>query len=1003
MRPLSHAGCLFSVLLAMSIAYGLDPRRFPQQHLSQEWSLEHGLPDSYVQTVLRTRDGYLWLGTQNSGLVRFDGMRFTPVRPHFIPEGRNVSIRALLESQDGTLWIATDGDGLWRRDPDGLFGRLTRADGLPNDHVYALLEDDDGQLWFSVGGNGLLRWKDGVLTTSPPLHGPRGLATIYAIFRDRSSNLWLAGEGLWRLEDGHWENYRQKLDLPDDRFFSLAQDFEGRLWLATARGLLEVRNGAVRRHTEADGLSDNRVRSLLVDSDGVLWVGSNSGLDRLRDGRFVRCLTREGTPYDLVYAIHGDREGCLWIGSNEGLARLKDDKYTLISTRDGLPQNIIVSAIQAHDESLWFGTWTKGVARWHDGTVTVYGHSEGLPGNRVKALHQDHAGAIWIGTDPAGLSRIWNGRLDTFDREDLFGAQSIVAIESDHEDRLWFGTNDGRLLVHGAGGFELFPDAASLLGERVQALHQGRHSFWIATESALNESKGGLWRPHPYPASLTGKTVRSLYESRQGELWLCAQDSPLFRFRNGTYDSFTTDHGLSLTNYYAVIEDGLDGLWVTCKNGVFVLDRSELDRFDAGQLTALNALDLTRIGGTRNPRFIRFGHPLAARLQDGRLCFPTTKGAALVDPARPVRNSLAPPVVIETVVVNGLTHTPAALHVLPAGTRDLQVHYTGLSLRTPERVRFRYRLEGYDEGWIAAEHRRVAYYQNLPPGRYDFRVVAANEDDVWNETGAMLSFVQEPRFHQTFWFYSLWLAVAVCAGWWAHRLRSAQQQKRFAAVLEERVRVARDLHDTLEQGLVGISMQLNLAVDQFRKFPGVARKHLETARYMLRHSMADARSAILDLRGSDPGPDLRGELLRLTRPWERPGGPSFVVEETGAPHAHSSFTRTALLRIGQEAITNVIKHADARSVRVDLIHEPHRTVLRVADDGCGFDPETATRMEGHFGLLGLRERVDKLGGQLVLQSAPGAGTTIEVSVPRARDSAAAAGSAQSQHDQTAIP
>ncbi|HYE33291.1 MAG TPA: two-component regulator propeller domain-containing protein, partial [Methylomirabilota bacterium] len=628
--------------------------------------MEQGLPDSYVQAVLQTRDGYLWLGTQNAGLVRFDGVKFTPHRPGF-GLADDASIRALCESRDGTLWVGTDGAGLWAL-KDGSFTRWTRKDGLRTDHIRALHEDSDGSLLIAFSVNGVMRMQRASNDQLTFIDAGAGGSSIAAFAVDAEGCLWAVGDGLWQAEQGRFVRSRTP-DLSGN-FSALAISPNNDFWIGGQNGLIELRpTGEIFRHTEEHGLSDSRVRALKFDADGNLWVGSNNGIDRLTSGTFLRCLTREQIPYDLVYAFHEDQEGCLWIGSNGGLARLKDDKFTLLTTSEGLAQNIVVGAVQAPDGSFWIGTWTKGVTHVHGTTITHYNHFNGLPNDEVRSMHRASNGAVWVGTTGGGLTRFAEGKVANYTP---FGAsRSVVAIQEDHTGALLLLSEAGGLLRLKDESFQPL-SAPAPSGETLHTLHATpRSNLWVATGNSVLRESAGLWHRWALPESAQGKAIRSIYEARNGDLWVCAQNSGLLRLRHGVFKTYSLEHGLALDNFYSVIEDENDDLWVASKRGLFFFTSQDLADFDAGLARSLRPIDYTQLSGLRNPRFIRYGFPLVSRLSDGRICYPTTKGVAIVDPVRLPRNQVPPPVHIVKVRLDREELDFANELAIPPGTRDV--------------------------------------------------------------------------------------------------------------------------------------------------------------------------------------------------------------------------------------------------------------------------------------------------------------------------------------------
>lgn len=980
----------FGVLLAVfglghaPAAWALDGRKLISQYVTHDWSTEHGLPDNNIQEVVQSTDGYLWLGTQKSGLVRFDGARFEPWLADSADSGDGVSIRALCETADGSLWVGTDGSGLFRFQGKQRT-RYGKSDGLPDDHIRVLHEDRAGVLWIGLNGRALAQWNSKQFVVVPvPEDGP---AAVVDFCEDREGGMWLAGDGLWYFKDGQFTNLQKKLGLRPLRFTSVRESRDGGIWVGTMRGLLLLQGGDVRTYLEVDGLSDEQVRTLHLDREGNLWIGTNSGLDRFRDGKFTRCLTKDHAPYDLVYSIFEDREGSLWIGTNGGLTRLRDDKFFNLTTRDGLPQNLIAAAVEAPDGSLWLASRTRGIARSEDGETTIYDKQKGLARDSMRCIHADRQGTIWAGTQNGGLTRIANGAVSTLGTEGELNSRLVTAIQGDPEGQLWLLVEEGTLFRYMNGTFNRLAAAEGLVGMKVEAIHLGMGGgFWAATEAGLNLRQSSRWRNFPFPEGLKGKPVRSLYEDMDGMVWLCFASAGLVRFAEGKFTRYRAAQGLFDHSPYAVLEDSRNNLWMSSGKGVFRIGKEDFTRLDRGEIEKLDCVSFSEADGMSSRRCSRAGFPLATKLCDGRLCFPTDRGLAIVDPENLPQNPVVPPVIVESIFVDHHRFQPDRIERLGSKTKDVEIQYSAISLRGADKVAFKYRLEGFDEDWIDAKTRRVAHYQNLAPGRYRFQVIAANEDGIWNQEGAAFAFVKEPLLHQTAGFYVLCgslIAAAVGLIFWS---RFARAKRHFAAQLEERTRIARDLHDTLEQGLVGISMQLNLAAARLSRSQGVGRKHLEKARYMLRLTMADARSAISNLRnGSSKHKDLMSEFARIADELALGSSLRLVTHEQGDPVKLAPFAEDTLIRIAQEAMTNVLKHAGATTIQLDLVNEPAQMTLRIRDDGCGFDmAPIAGRSESGYGLLGMRERTEKLGGALTISSAPSQGTLIEVVLPRTR-------------------
>jgi signal transduction histidine kinase len=415
--------------------------------------------------------------------------------------------------------------------------------------------------------------------------------------------------------------------------------------------------------------------------------------------------------------------------------------------------------------------------------------------------------------------------------------------------------------------------------------------------------------------------------------------------------------------------------------GVTRVEKRSLDDFDAGRAARVNASTYDKSDGMRSSQCNRGGHPGAWRDGRGRLWFSTLRGLAVVDPARVPPNPPPPPVILEEVRVDDAILAPDPPAVLPSGPKRLEFHYTAPVLSAPDKVRFRYRLEGFDSDWVEAGTRRVAYYTNVPPRQYRFHVIASNADGVWNDTGATFRFALAAPFYLRAPFWAAVVAAAVALAFGLHRLHLRQVKAQFAAVTAERGRIAREIHDTLAQGFVGIGVQLETVAKTQPISPERAREHLDRARILVRSSLAEARRTVWALRsGSLEQDDLAGALALVAR--QLSGDHEVEVRVAGRPRRLPAEVENNLLRIGQEALANATRHARADEIKVDLQFGDGVVRLSVRDDGCGFDVEHAAQAtSGHFGLAGIRERVQHLGGELSLLSRPGQGSELVVEVP----------------------
>jgi signal transduction histidine kinase/ligand-binding sensor domain-containing protein len=970
------------VLLLATAAGAATLLPSPSRYHAERWTTAEGLPGDTVRAVLQTRDGYLWIGTQ-AGLARFDGVRFEVFDRRNTSAFHSDECVALFEDSRGTLWIGTIGGGLVRY-RDGEFTNYGRSNGLPADTILWLYEDRAGRLWMTSYEH--LSVLDGETITT--FGRADGVDNVYAFpfFEDAEGRLWIFnsrglglgsrgtitayGDGriapavlpagdrfhpipsldgrawVYRIEERdvvHLDDRGQvappEVDLGDEGPNAAHVDREGALWLAGSQGTLRRWDGreiATIEPSERDPLGP--IAALTTDREGNVWTGTNDGLVRLKQQPFVTYSTEAGLSAERAWTVLEDSRGHLWVGTDSGLNRLRDGEWTVFGTRDGLAGGAIVSIAEGADGRLWFAT-TEGLSSYDGRAFRSYGIADGLLSENIRAVFVDREGRLWAGTT-AGLNLLEGERFRAFGPEDGIGRGGVLFVYQDRSGTLWAGTHAGL------------------------ARFEGSRFTTFGTDDGL-------------PARL----VISAGESADGTLWFGTIGGGLVRSVDGTFRPVVTSPDLSAESVTCVLDDGAGSLWLGTLRGVcrarVSWDESGEPALDCtlyGKADGLNSTDCG--GGTQ---------PAGWRARDGRLWFPTAKGVSVVDPAAIRQNAVPPPVAIETVVVDGAESRPSAAIHLPAGSRTLEVRFTALSFSNPKKVRFRYLLEGYDREWVDAGTRRSAFFMNLPPGDYRFRVVAANDDGLWNEAGATLEVSLAPRFYQTAWFAALAVASVVALAWALYRLRVRVLKREFAAVLAERNRIARDLHDSLAQGLTSVSMQLEALGARLGGDSSAAREHLDRARLLVRLSLAEARRTVRDLR-SDPlegglGPALEAVARSLTDGTEI----AVDVATSGTPRPLARDAETALLRAGQEALTNAVRHGRPTRIRVRVAYTGRDTSLEVWDDGRGFDT-AGDGAEGGLGLRGMRERVAEAGGVVEVTSGPGRGTLLRATVPNSPDS-----------------
>ncbi|HEX6047575.1 MAG TPA: two-component regulator propeller domain-containing protein, partial [Pyrinomonadaceae bacterium] len=596
------------------------------------------------------------------------------------------------------------------------------------------------------------------------------------------------------------------------------------------------------------------------------------------------------------------------------------------------------------------------------------------------SLAGDSEGTIWIGT-PDGLNRFRDGDFDLFTFADGLSNDLVRSVLVDRSAVLWAGTRDG-LNRFQNNEFTTFTTHDGLANNFIGAIYEdSKGNLWVGTLGGLNKIKDGRFQTFTTSDGLSSNTVISLYEDSAGDLWIGTNGGGLNRLRGDKFVSFTQRNGLAADVIYRILEDKQQNLWCSSNKGIFRVNKAELEQVANGASSNLNPVFYGPADGTLTREASGGGHPAGWKTSDGRMWFATIKGLAVIDPENIPLNTAPPPIAIEQLIVDNQPESLNREVSLSPGTSRLDFYYTALSFIAPENVRFKYKLEGFDDKWIEAGSRRVASYTNLRPGNYKFRVIAANNDGVWNESGAVLDVYLQPRFYQTYWFYLICVLALALAAWQLYRMRVRRMALEFRAVLSERNRIAREIHDNLAQDILGISVQLELVARMMPAAAESAKAHLDRARLLVRNSMTEARRYVWDLRSQEVHKkDLPAALSDTTRRLTADTGVEAMVEVTGPPQPLPVAVETNLLRIGQEAVNNAVKHAHAKRIDVTLDFEPRRIRLSIHDDGRGFNPNDQIA-DGHFGLIGMRERAEQIGGVLTIESTNDRGTQIEVDVP----------------------
>ena len=971
---LSLIKSFFLLLLWVGPAVALDPGRPLSQFTHEMWSTENGLPQNTVHAITQTRDGFIWIATEE-GLARFDGFSFTVFDKQNTPQFKSNDVRAIAEDRHGILWIGTV-DGLVQVQ-NGRFKAFEIPGGSAGNRIASIYEDRAGSLWVATSA-GLSRIKEGSLTTFASQDG----LPVNSVFEDQQGLLWAGtSAGVSQFKEGRFINFSLPADVANRGVTSIIQDKDGRLWFGTPTGLASFDNGRFQTYTIRDGLPNDRIVSLRLDAEGTLWCGTAGGLTRYKNGRFLGFDSADGLASSTILSVFEDREGSVWIGTESGgLHLLKDKKFTTYTRKDGLAGDLVKAIYEDRKGNIWIGTNGAGLNLFKDEKFTTFTTQDGLSSDVVLALYGEDDGSLWVGT-PDGLNRLKDGKFTTFTTAEGLSNDFVRSIYADHRGNLWVGTRGG-LNRFRDGHFKIYTTTDGLPNDFVGTVYEdSAGSLWIGTLGGLSKFKDETFTTYTTKDGLGSDVVLSLYEGRDGILWIGTNGGGLNRLKDGKFSAYTTKEGLVDDVVYRVLEDGQANLWLSSNKGIFRVNKKELDDFANGKVRSLTPVVYGTADGMMTRECSGGGHPSGWKSSDGKLWFSTIKGVAMIDPEKIKINLQPPPVALEQVRIDDQVVDMAQKIELSPGKTRFEFSYAGLSFIAPEKVNFRYKLEGFDKDWVEGGTRRIAYYTNLPAGDYKFRVMASNNDGIWNQTGASFELYLKPHFYQTYWFYAACVLVMALLVWQFYRLRVQQVESRFAAVLAERNRIAREIHDNLAQEMLGISVQLELVTRLMSVSTEKAKTHLDRARILVRNSVAEARRYVWDLRSQAlEKNDLPTALNETARRLTAESAVQAQVQVSGTFRPLNPAIEDNLLRIGQEAINNSIKHAQAERILINLSFDAKNVRLSVRDDGHGFDARTQIT-EGRFGLVGMRERAEQIGGRLSVRSENGSGTEVIVDVP----------------------
>jgi signal transduction histidine kinase/ligand-binding sensor domain-containing protein len=1005
----------WAILVRPSVA--LDPKQSITQLNHRSWGAADGLDAVY--SVTQTTDGYLWV-IAAGGLFRFDGIRWMRWEP--LPGESTLPTRAnmIFGDREGNLWCRYKGALIRMR--EGHVVSVIDLGKTADVFRSRICEDKQGGIWVS-GNSEIFKVKgDQVEKFGPECGIPPGWVDSLTV--DRNNALWISSRPskdgtifgpIGYIAPGE-KQFRACGDIMP--ISSLAQSADGKFWAAqssrSVRPFIPGEESIAFSHPEILVGS----QSILIDRDGTLWIATLG--DGVRRARYPTELgtddiaqmsdivdiytDKDGLSSNFAITIFEDREGSVWIGSFNGVDCFRENKVTSISVRDGLPfESRLLTVLATPDGSIWIGAGNR-FGQVKDGTETIVdleflgltpphpvGTAEtqclyndpveglllgtgfgiakrqgdvasflpmpgGLELKNIRAMTRDNKGGLWMSDPELGVFRLLGDTLETFPEIRSELGEVTSAAFTDHMGRVWLGSDDGRLACYEDGRFRWFSTKDGFFGGRVMSI--------------TTDTKGRLW-----------------FSGRSGIS--CYSDNRFLTLRQ--------ENGLPSSDIFGLIQDNSGDFWLFGRSSLLRITAQAMEEALGSSTHQLIGELFTENDGLRG--FAAFspyrdlglqGHPLVTKRKDGTLWFATTAGLSTIDPQHTSHNALPPPIHIQRVVATGKEYETSGALEFPEGTRNCEIDYAALSFVQPAKVRYKYKLEGYDEKWVDAGGRREAFYSKLLPKEYKFQVIACNNDGVWNETGATLAFTILPAIYERAWFPLLYLVPAALVVWGLFRLRIKQVTDRLNLQLEtqgnERKRIAQELHDTLLQGFTGIGLKLDAITNGLPDSLATVREQLRKILGQSDQYLTEARRSVWELRSKtlEQATDLSQALSNTSESLVEGTSIRLIFATEGNPRKLDPLVESNLLRICEEAVTNAVKHAQPTQIQVSIAFGTDEVRLRIADDGHGFDPEGPNANKaGHFGLMGMQERAKSLDGTLTVRPLPEKGTEVDVTVPLA--------------------
>jgi ligand-binding sensor domain-containing protein len=931
------------------------------------WRTQDGLPQNRIQALTQTPDGYLWVGTP-AGLARFDGLRFKVFDRANTPAFRDDSILSLSLGRENTLWVGTEGGGLLRYQ-HGVFTRLDSGAGLTNDFIRSLVENNDGNLWIGTDRGFFLRSPDGsIQRMDRTAELPE--AAIVTLRLDAQGHVWAASnQGLLQATGRKVQPFRVK-SLPPGTGRALLMTDAGVLWVS--------QRGKVRRiqpDTTALDVSIGAASATALHEShgGQIWIGTmGDGLLMVKDNKAVQAPLPT-LPDQSVLTLFEDREHSIWAGTLDGLARITRSAVETLSARHGLPNDNVSTIFEDRDGAVWIGTITAEMSRLASGSASPVMVTPPVSGFRTRSVYRDRKGDLWFGSAGDGLAHFSGGVTRVFNRKDGLRSNSVRQILEDRNGTIWAALGSGLVSWDGQKIKPYYLEDGLSYGGVRSLLELPNGDLLVGTDGGVSRMRDLHFISDPTLAPLKDEKIWAMLSDSSGNVWFGTRGGGLYRLRDGSLRRITAQDGLPGNNVYALLDDSKGNLWMSGSFGIASVPWKELDRFINQREQGLAVTTYGMADGLQSTEMNGGFQPAAMLSKSGDIWFASVKGAVRIK-ANPSGSKHRTQVLIESLQADEETLALSGPLSISAGKHRLQISFTDCDLLSSPHTKFRYKLEGFDTAWTTDSQRRTAVYTNLPPGDFTFRV--ASIGGIPSESS--IAFKVLPKFYQTSLFLAFVVLFIALLIWGSFVFYARQTRYRFALLFGERTRLAREMHDTVIQGCVGVSTLLEAAVANPAGTPG--KELVDMARKQVRLTLDEARQAVWDLRHKEVEGDLASSLREFAGRFAMESPVPIGLEVSGPNVRLDDRAERNLLLVAREAIRNALSHASPAHIDLHLRFEPTAVSLEVRDDGTGFQPSPLPQ-SGHYGIIGMRERVAELGGSLEIHSQPGQGTCLLVRMP----------------------